>query len=735
MSDVEQQEKKPKQDKLKDKKNREKKDKKPKEGKGLFSSWSSKGIHNVKSVASSAVTAFGKTSFNPAKSVGIRLFLVFFTAIVAFVVILGWLSYNQARNTIVKNAANANQQMIIQTSEKIDIILDKYENMGRQIFYDNDLQKLLYSFKHDNLSDYDKFTVERSIRDRLSNQITSDSVIRAMYLIPTDQEIMISAGQVSADAKSVYEEPWFIELKEGTQKLTWVPTKANSGAPYFTVARALGSMNDLNSTYVVMIDLDVSVLNEQLAGINLGDQGQLQLVSPEGTVVSSSVIGLNGTETNLSFLQELPEDSRTDNLTTRDEEHRSVLAVYNKLATNDWKLVGVVQERELTKDATSILFITWIVAAVDVVVAILIGIWMVRMIARPLGKLNLLMKEGAKGNLNVRTDHKGQDEIGQLSASFNDMMEQITKLVQQTNNTAQDVLSTAAELSDASKKTAISAKEIAVATEEIANGASSLAVEAERGSDLTNHISQQMKVVVNANEEMGKSARHVESSSELGTKHLNDLLDKTHQTEDMTRSMMRKVDELKETTSSVVKVLDVMQNITKQTNILSLNATIEAARAGAAGRGFMVVADEIRQLAEQSRQSIDMVSQITDRIMTEMNETVQVLLDANPLFKAQMDAVKETSDIFLSVRQQMGEFIERLDSATSSIGELNDSQNVLSEAMSNVSAVAEESSATSEEVASLSNEQQNISNQLVNLSSKLENVSKELKETLSRFTV
>ena len=140
---------------------------------------------------------------------------------------------------------------------------------------------------------------------------------------------------------------------------------------------------------------------------------------------------------------------------------------------------------------------------------------MVRMIARPLGKLNLLMKEGAKGNLNVRTDHKSQDEIGQLSASFNDMMEQITGLVQQTSNTAQEVLRTATELSDASKKTAISAKEIAVATEEIANGASSLAVEAERGGDLTNNISKQMQMVVSANEEMGKSARHVESAVSL----------------------------------------------------------------------------------------------------------------------------------------------------------------------------------------------------------------------------
>lgn len=723
MSEVEQHDKKPKKDR-KHGGNKEKK---------IPSA--STGIHNAKSFVSNMGTAISRMPVNPAKSVGIRLFLIFLSTIVFFVIVLGYLSYDKAKSTIEKNAANGNQQTIIQTSEKIDIILEKYESASRQVFYDIELQKLLNQYTSKGLSEYDAFTIERSLRDKLSNQITSDSSIRAIYLIPDKGEKILSAGQASEASRTFLEQSWYAELKDGDKKVMWLPTVQNNGAPFFSIARSLGSINDMTSKYTVIFELNASVLDSQLQGINLGENGQLQLISPEGTVISSSDSSIVGSESGWTFAKDFPAETKTDDVRTKDEQGRQVLAVYNTQSINDWKLVGSVPTSELTKDATSILTITLIVAIVDVIIAILIGIWMVRMIARPLGKLNLLMKEGAKGNLNVRTNHKSQDEIGQLSASFNDMMEQITGLVQQTSNTAQEVLKTAAELSDASKKTAISAKEIAIATEEIANGASSLAVEAERGSDLTNNISKQMQMVVTSNEEMGKAARHVESSSELGTKHLSDLLDKTHQTEDMTRSMMHKVDGLKETTSSVVKVLDVLQNITKQTNILSLNATIEAARAGAAGKGFMVVADEIRQLADQSRQSIDMVSQITDRIMTEMNETVQVLLDANPLFKGQMDAVKETNDIFVSVQQQMVEYIERLDSVTNSIDELNESQTVLSEAMSNVSAVAEESSATSEEVASLSTEQQSVSSQLVNLSTQLENVSNELKETLSRFTL
>lgn len=723
MGEVEQQDRKPKKEKkVKDQKN----------NKTVTSG--SKGDRSGRSKLARLVQTAKQMRVNPANSVGIRLFLIFFIAIVMFVVVLGLLSYMKAKDTIEKNAANSNQQTIIQTSEKIDIILEKYENLGRQIFYDKELQKLLTSYNSNKLSDYDMFSTQKDIRDKLTNQITSDGYIKAIYIIPPKKNSVIAAGGTRNDVNGMLKEPWVAELEKGTKTL-WLPTRTDEGTPYFSIARSLGSMNNLNDSYIFVIELAESVINEHLQNINLGTEGQLQLVSRDGKIISANDEKLSGTESLMTFMKNEPEDKKTGSLSAHDVNANDVLAVYNTLEVNDWRLVGTIQTEELTKDAEGILTITMWAALADALIAILIGIWMVRMIARPLGKLNLLMKEGAKGNLNVRTNHRSNDEIGQLSASFNDMMEQITQLVQQTNNTAQDVLNTAVELTDASKKTALSAKEIAVATEEIANGASSLAVEAERGSDLTGNISRQMEIVVTANDEMGKSARHVERSSEHGTKHLNHLLEKTHQTEDMTRNMMRKVDGLKETTSSVVKVLDVLQNITKQTNILSLNATIEAARAGAAGRGFMVVADEIRQLADQSRQSIDMVSQITDRIMTEMNETVQVLLDANPLFKAQMDSVKETNDIFVSVQQQMGEFIERLDSVTDSIEGLNQSQIVLSEAMGNVSAVAEESSATSEEVASLSNEQQSVSNQLVNLSGKLENVSSELKATLSRFTL
>jgi methyl-accepting chemotaxis protein len=357
------------------------------------------------------------------------------------------------------------------------------------------------------------------------------------------------------------------------------------------------------------------------------------------------------------------------------------------------------------------------------------------MIGRPIIMLRNLMKEGEQGHLTVRMKVTSQDEIGQLGHSFNQMMEKITVLVQQTNLSAQEVLETATELSDVSKKTATSAKEIAVATEEIAGGASSLAVESERGNELTHSIGMQMKAVVSSNVVMGTAASDVQKSSEQGIRYMSELIQKTNATEAMTRNMVEKVDNLKESTRSIRKILEVLSNVSKQTNILSLNATIEAARAGAAGKGFMVVADEIRKLADQSRQSIAIVGQITETIQKEIDETIKALSNAYPIFQEQIMSVKEADLIFKQVQTHMGGFIGQLSEVTESISQLDASQLVLNDAMSNVSAVAEESSATSQEVASLSSEQLNISSGLVRLSDKLEQLSNSLHDSLSKFDV
>ncbi|NHN30031.1 methyl-accepting chemotaxis protein [Paenibacillus agricola] len=667
-----------------------------------------------------------------------KLFLIFLVSILFFVLTVGFTSYSISKGIIQEKVADASEQTIIQAGQKLDIMYTVYEDLSMQILLDEDMKKMLLDMDSVNKGSYDFLQLRQKLGDKLNVFSYSNKTIKAVHLFRPTGEPLSSAGG-STSKETFAQEDWFKKIEENNGRAVWLDTKTGgfvdtSSGSYvatFALGRVLKNTSTNSTQAILLMEINLDTIGKELADIQMGDGGQTLILSPDMKVTYAEDRATIGNPTTIDVTPELLADEQRSTMNLK----KDLQLVYYKSAKTGWFLLGAMPIAELVKDAKAISNVTWIMAGIATIIAIAIGIIIVRMIGRPIIMLRNLMKEGEQGNLTVRMQVSSQDEIGQLGQSFNQMMEKITLLVQQTNQSAQEVLETATELSDVSKKTATSAKEIAVATEEIAGGASSLAMESERGNELTHSIGMQMKAVVNSNVVMGTAATDVQKSSEQGILYMSELIQKTNATEAMTRNMVEKVDNLKESTRSIRKILEVLSNVSKQTNILSLNATIEAARAGAAGKGFMVVADEIRKLADQSRQSIAIVGQITETIQKEIDETVKALSNAYPIFQEQILSVKEADLIFKEVQNHMGGFIGQLSEVTESISQLDASQLVLNDAMANVSAVAEESSATSQEVASLSSEQLNISSGLVRLSDKLEQLSNSLHDSLSKFDV
>ena len=677
---------------------------------------------------------------SPTRSVGAKLFLVFVISIIAFVFAVGMFSYSVAKNAIEDRSAESSYQTMIQASQKLDLQLTQFNNMTMQIMFDPNLKTQVAKLKGLKDGTYDMIQAIDSISKTLQTYSMSNDQIENIYLIPKEKtDLVIAAMGVRRGLDKVWDSDWFQEAKSSSGQSIWVSTQlgglSDAAEPTFGIARPMRDLNSGEANFIIYLEIKQRTLKNSLRDIHIGDGSSIQILNSNGQYIHAPNDELL-TQSAAEWLQPVKEEgqkSLSGSSIVSSDEGGKMMLVYDQIKVNGWTLVGAVPVTELTKDASTILLVTFLSMGGATLLAIIIGGLVIHWVATPMVRLLALMNEGAQGNLAVRSDVKTKDEIGQLSAGFNTMMEQITSLVQSTEASARSVLDTATSLSEASRSTATSAKEIAVATEEIAKGATSLAVEAERGHDLTHNMASHMKHVVDANVQMDTSAQAVAQSSELGASNMTSLLTRTESTGDMMRSLAERIKQLSESTQSIRKVLEMIHNMTKQTNILSLNATIEAARAGAAGKGFMVVADEIRNLADQSRQSIDVVGQITERIETEITETVAALSAAFPIFQKQAEAVQETDAIFGTVQQQMGGMIEHLGNVTGSINRLNEAQSILVEAMSNVSAVAEEASATSEEVASLSTEQLNISNRLVELSQELEEVSSSLKDTLSQF--
>lgn len=672
---------------------------------------------------------------NPVKSVGMKLFLMFFASILFFVLIVGLISYSISKNVIKEKVSQASLQTIQQAGQKLDFLYQTFDEATLQIMLNKDLMDIIERIPTYDPSSYEALDAVRQLTEKLNVITFSNKSVKTLHLYKPDGKLIVITGAGGTTfTDNASSNDWFKQTVDAAGKVAWLDSKAKGYSTNsnntFAVGRVIRNTLTNNSSAVLVVELNLDVLNNEIKGISLGDDSNVIITNANNKNIA--VFNSNELEQDAKIkLTKEQQDKESGSFTTKDDH----LVTYYHSAVSGWFLVGDIPVSSLVQDARKIFNATLIIGLCAAIAAVLIGMFVARMIGRPLINLRNLMQQGAKGKLTVRANFTSQDEIGQLGNSFDEMMQQITALVQQTSVSAKEVFETATELTNSSKVTATAAREIAVATDEISNGAAGLATESERGNELTYHIGTQMKQVIDANLEMGTSAADVQSSSEQGTKYMTELIGKTNLTEEMIKSMVEKVDKLKDSTRSIRKILDLLNNITKQTNILSLNATIEAARAGAAGKGFMVVADEIRKLADQSRQSIDVVGQITETIQKEIDETVKVLSTATPIFQEQILAVKEADTIFKQVTNHMGGFIIQLSTVSDSISTLEQSQVVLSDAMTNVSAVAEESLATSEEVASLSSEQLSISDGLVKLSNKLDQLSKSLNDTLSKFEV
>src|SRR5690606_32822929 len=297
-----------------------------------------------------------------------------------------------------------------------------------------------------------------------------------LYIVSADDSVPVIASTTlnrTPDRAAMWDLPFVQQVLDLGGRVMWVPTMMNGltqeyERPTIAVTRAVSVFTGTPAYLAVEIFADV--LETPLLGVSTGEGSVTRLVAPleSGYRV---VYSTEPEEVGTDYTYEIPEAGSS---ATLEIDGESMLAVAGELSLNGWLLVSNVPVAELVKDVASIRNVTVLVTVVSILIAAGIGFLVMWMVGRPLRRLRRLMNEGEKGNLTVRSSVLQRDEIGQVSESFNRMMEQITELVRQTNRIADEVLDTAAELAEASRKTAASAKEIAVATEEIAKGATNL---------------------------------------------------------------------------------------------------------------------------------------------------------------------------------------------------------------------------------------------------------------------
>lgn len=661
-----------------------------------------------------------------------RLFLSFFASILIFTLTVGIASYSYSKSLLQNQTEQNSLQTVVQLGGKLDYYFSIYENLSRQVMSNREIEKQLLRMGKIEPTSLEYRELSLKVRETLNAYSNSEPSVIAIHLIDnTGVDLKVTERLFNEDS-ALAQTDWFKTIMSNGPKPTWVPTikegyshVSNSYTDSFAMGRVYTGLQSAEQIGIIFIEVSAASLHDQL--VELEASGNVYIIDGNGKTVYNS----SNQQLGVPYSTSLPDSYASSGKESfYSEDH---LIVANRSPVTGWSVIQEIPVHTIVKDTAKILNLTLIISLCSVAAALVIGYYIMRMISRPLTIMKGFMTEGARGNLNVRSNFKRKDEIGQLGRSFDQMMENMNLLVKETDASVSSVLQAGETLLSLSETTNHSAKEIASAAQEIAAGSNVLTAEAEKVTEFTDQLGERLQQFYRANEVLSRSAAHVKQSSDKGTAYLDRLRLQTEKTEQLNQSMNTKFIDFQNHTKAIQKVLDVMQAMTSQTNILSLNATIEASRAGSAGKGFMVVADEIRKLAEQSKDSIITVSSAIKEIQDNVIEIVEEQQHSSVLFRTQIDSVHHTNEIFNEVNKDMELFMAELERTSASLNEFLDSQQLLAQSMHNVSAVSEQSLASSTHVASMTQRQTDASNETLVYAKKLDELSKQLKVILQQF--
>ncbi|MBO8142022.1 MAG: HAMP domain-containing protein [Firmicutes bacterium] len=400
-------------------------------------------------------------------------------------------------------------------------------------------------------------------------------------------------------------------------------------------------------------------------------------------------------------------------------------------------------------------------AAVALVVGIVLAVMLTRLISRPLVALSAVAGQVAAGDLTVEISSGGQeDEVGQLAEAFGRMTAGLRSIVQQVTQAVDTLNASSGELSSSAEEAARVTQEIARTIEQVAAGTGEQSrtvqevvgavAELKKAIDRIASGAREQARVVDAGgrligemmqsvQAVAESARHVAAASDESVKTAQRGGQTVRQTvagmEGIHNTVFATADKVRQLgvhSQKVGEIVQVISDIAEQTNLLALNAAIEAARAGEHGKGFAVVADEVRKLAERSASSAKEIASLINDMKTGIDEAVQAMqagtqevASGTEQAKAAGQALDEIMSTLESTNQRVqaitrdtqsiAERVEQVMSAVEAVARITEDSTAAAEemaarseqvvsAMESISAVSEETAASSEEVSASAEE-------------------------------
>ncbi len=377
-----------------------------------------------------------------------------------------------------------------------------------------------------------------------------------------------------------------------------------------------------------------------------------------------------------------------------------------------------------------------IIFAVTLAVTVLLGLLLISGIKNPIDKLLNAVTNVAKGNLNIKAiEITTDDEIGKLGREFNIMLENLRSVISSSKVSSESLSTLSRDISNNIEQASMAIQQISSTVQGVADGAQETANNVTSASNAVETMSKKIEDLSQNASKVEKTAQDAMKLTEEGQRVIDELNKGFSKTTDATNSVVTVMNELEQTAGEIGRIVETIMSISSQTNLLALNAAIEAARAGEAGRGFAVVADEVRKLAEESNQSAQRISQFIEEIRNRITLAARSTDEAVKTISTQVEIGASVTETFNKISQAntgISSMIQEINSGIISL--VNDGKKI-SDAIQSVAAIAQENAASSEEVSAAVEEVTATMESITSNLQRLVEISKELDEINRRFSL
>lgn len=499
---------------------------------------------------------------------------------------------------------------------------------------------------------------------------------------------------------------WFFAYKDSGQPIS-LSLYNEPGQGY----RLFANYQQLNGRGMSGVAKSVDELLDIINAVKIANTGFVYLVDGSGTIIAHPDTNLLGkaklaSVSDASASRQLLTEQRFA-MTTSEHDEGTLLFASTFVEKAGWYVIAQVPEAELyaSIDAGSRQIIFWALAIACAFT--LIGIWLAGSLTKPLESLADVFQQlgQGQGDLRSRIPMPEQKEIARLVEGFNNFIDHLHGTISQVAKTSHALKASAEDVAKQSHQTELSTKGQRDQTLQAA------AALTEMGSTVNEVAQSATHAAQNANMATTNSAhgRQITQRAVHAIKGLSEQI----------QDVSTVIQSLDAHTAAIGGILDTIRGISEQTNLLALNAAIEAARAGDHGRGFSVVADEVRTLAQRAASATDEIQVKIDKFQQDSKSAV-----------SQMESSRERTEDVVSATDEIDKLLQDI---AEEIAHINDVNTQVATATEEQATVVEDISRNINDISASSEETLNATHVLVNVSDKLDELAHELSKEVSRF--